>query len=342
MSSGAGFKFPQPKPFTGKPDESTGIIKSREFLAKCELFFAFYDRQFDNDERKTTFVLFICEEAAYAWASVYITAMGVEGHELHDVIKNWAKFKKAFLAQFGSVNPTKTATRDIIALYQTGKVSEYARLFRELAAQTDFNDPSKIAIYERGLKHSMQIALANASASRPDEYEKFVNWTIEVGDSIEFANAPSGGGRRTIRPDKPRSTNQGDNRGGGRPPASSGRPRSGLSREETERHIRENRCFKCHKVGHRSNDPAFHSNANAGGGGAPSGGTTGLPQKTGNATHGKGRRYVEEEDQGDESPDERISLDAASFRPSGSRYPWNEYEDVTLPSVQAKSWRAKN
>lgn len=342
MSSGTGFKFPIPKPFTGKPDESTGVIKSREFLAKCELFFGFYNKQFDDDDKKSTFVLFLCEEAAYAWASVYIAAMGDKENDLHDVIKSWDSFKQAFLAQFGSVDPTKTATRDIIALFQTGKVSEYARKFRELAAQTDFNDASKIAIYERGLKHSMQIALANASANRTDDYEGFVNWTIAIGDSIEFINNPSSGGKQSSRSDKPRSTNQGNNRGGGQPPASSGRPRSGLSREETERHIRENRCFKCHKVGHRSNDPAFHSSTNAGGGGASSGGTTGLPQKTGNATHGKGRRYVEEDDQGDESPDERITLDAASFRPSGSRYPWNEFEDVTLPSVQANSWRAKN
>lgn len=341
MSSGTGFKFPQPKPFTGKPDEATGVIKSREFLAKCDIFFGFYKAQFKEDDTKTIFVLFLCEDAAYAWASVYIAAMGQEEHELHEVLKNWGTFKKAFLAQFGSVNPTKTATRDIIALSQAGKVSEYARTFRELAAQTKFDDSSKIAIYEKGLKDNIKLALANASVWRPDDYEEFVNWTIEIRDNLEFVKQTSGSGHQPIRPNKSRPSNQGGNRGD-RPPASANRARSGLSREETERRIRENRCFTCNKVGHRSNDPAFHPKSNAGSGGPSSGGPTGLPQKAGNATHGKGRRYIEESDQGDESPDERITLDAASFRPSGSRYPWNEFEDVTLPSVQAKSWRAKN
>lgn len=126
--------------------------------------------------------------------------------------------------------------------------------------------------------------------------------------------------------------------GSGRPGPNAGSPRHNLSREEADKHIRENRCFKCHQVGHRANDPKFHPRSNTPGAWAPNASTSNASPTTGNATYGSNGNV--DDDQGSEGPP--LRLDAASFRPSGARLPWREFEEVTLPSDQARSWRTKN
>lgn len=339
MSSG-GFKFPQPKAFDGKTDDLSGASKAREFISKCEIYFAHYDAEFKDHEVRARFVLFLCEESAYAWAAAYIDAMASKQGGLYDTAKKWEDFKKAFLAQFSSIDQKQSATRQLAQLRQSGKVSVYAAKFRELAAQTDWNDDSKIAVYYNGLRDTIKTTIATAT-SIPDKYEEYVNWTIRIGDRLDMAfterSRPSNGPGRNRNRRLPGSSSFSPG-SGGRPGPSANSARSGLSREDAERHMRENRCFKCHQVGHRANDPAFHPQPNASGRGAPSASTSGAPPKAGNATYSRDHQV----DDDSRSEDQALELDAASFRPSGSRLPWREFEEVTLPSDRARSWRTKN
>lgn len=288
MSTSSSFKFPQPKPFDGKPDELSGASKAREFMAKCLLYFGWYSTEFSSGEKKVKFVLFLCEDAAYTWAASYIDAISDSTNSLHGITQDWDKFKSAFLAQFSSVDQEQTATRQLARLRQDGKVSSYAARFRELASQTKWNDESKIAVYYNGLRDAVK-GIVSTAVTCPDKYEEYVNWTIKIGDRLDMASAERA---RTLppgsaRPNRPRNNPSSTNRGfGQRPGPSSGNTRPGLSSEEVERHMRENRCFKCHKEGHRANDPRFHPESNASGRGASTSGSSSIPAKTGNATFG--------------------------------------------------------
>jgi hypothetical protein len=120
-------------------------------------------------------------------------------------------------------------------------------------------------------------------------------------------------------------------------------PRSNLTSEQVKQYFEENRCFKCHKIGHRANDPQFHPESASRGRGAPTGGSSNLPSKAGNATFnsGGGTRAFGNGGPIDNGPEEEnMALDATSFIPSGSVLPWKEYEDVIGPS--SRTWRSKN
>lgn len=280
------FKFPMPDPFLGKPDEASGASNAREFISKVELTFRWHQREFFLATTRVEFVLFLCQGAAFSWASAYIEALGDPRNPLHPRTLSWTRFKKAFLAQFSSIDQAQTATRLITTLKQTGKVSEYAAKFREYAAQTKWNDDSKIAVYHTGLRDTIKTIIAT-SVDIPGRYEDYVNWTIKIGDRLdqaaaERARSAQSSGRNAQTGRNQTSTSNSRNRG--RPNTSNDRPRSSLSREETERYRREGLCFKCGKKGHNSNDPKFHPRPTGAGGSGTAGGATGVSTKTGNAT----------------------------------------------------------
>lgn len=326
------FKFPMPDPFLGKPDEASGASNAREFISKVELTFRWHQWEFFLATTRVEFVLFLCQGAAFSWASAYIEALGDPRNPLHPRTLSWTRFKKAFLAQFSSIDQAQTATRLITTLKQTGKVSEYAAKFREYAAQTKWNDDSKIAVYHTGLRDTIKTIIAT-SVDIPGRYEDYVNWTIKIGDRLdqaaaEHARSAQSSGRNAQTGRNQTSTSNSRNRG--RPNTGNDRPRSSLSREETERYRREGLCFKCGKKGHNSNDPKFHPRPTGAGGSGTAGGAAGVSTKTGNATFGSGNPIVEEED--------ALELDATSFVP-GKVLPWHEYEDVIQSS---EFYRSKN
>lgn len=111
-----------------------------------------------------------------------------------------------------------------------------------------------------------------------------------------------------------------------------------ISLRKKLRDIRENRCFKCHQVGHRWNDPSFHPRTNTPQGGAGAGSTGGPSQKAGNATFEEGSE--------DRQMDDPIRLNAAAYQPRASSLYYNEYVDApqrpaSVPP-ESLSWRSKN
>ncbi|KAG8841437.1 hypothetical protein FRB96_007733, partial [Tulasnella sp. 330] len=188
MSNVAGFKFPTPAEFDGKSDESTGVSKAREFLVKVEIYVGVYSANFPSPVDKSRLILFLCKDAAFSWASLYMPAINNTNHKKQKFLEDWDGFKAAFLAQFSSVDQEATATRELVNIRHTGKVSEFAVRFRELAAQTKWNDESKIVVYLTKLKESIRgIILTTISALT--QYEEFVNWTIKIGDQVETFNS---------------------------------------------------------------------------------------------------------------------------------------------------------
>lgn len=296
MSTPGGFKFPTPKAFDGKPDEFSGASRAREFVSKCELYFTFYTKEFSTDDMKVKFVLFLCEDAAYAWAAAYIGAISDTSSPLYGTTQKWDDFKKAFLAQFSSVDQVQTATRQLTQLKQIGKVSAYAARFRELACQTKWNDESKLAVYYNGLRNAVKDVIAK-TANIPTKYEEYVNWTIGIGDRIDMNTAERA---RTAKPSSDSKEYSSDPDDDAMSPIVRMGLNFGLSLEEIETYMEEKRCFKCHELGHRANDKNYHPK-------------------------------IKFETNDDQASDEQLALEATRDQTRGLR--WSEYEDVILPST---------
>ncbi|KAG8992952.1 hypothetical protein FRB94_011157 [Tulasnella sp. JGI-2019a] len=103
-----------------------------------------------------------------------MAALGDTNHKLHAVLNSASKFKDAFLAQSSSINLVETS----------GKVSEFAARFRELANQTKWNDESKITMFYTKLQDRIKDVII-ASPVIPTKYEEYVNWAIKIGERLE-------------------------------------------------------------------------------------------------------------------------------------------------------------
>lgn len=97
MSSVGGSKFPTPDSFNGKADELTGGSKAREFLTKCDIYISVYNTAFPGDRDKARLVLFLCKDAAYAWAAPWIKALTDGQHPLHADTGDWGTSKRPSL-----------------------------------------------------------------------------------------------------------------------------------------------------------------------------------------------------------------------------------------------------
>ncbi|KAG8990587.1 hypothetical protein FRB94_013247 [Tulasnella sp. JGI-2019a] len=181
------YKFPPPESFNGKPDAQGGS-KAREFFVKCEIYFSFYNDQFKVDINRARFILFLCKDAAYTWASAYMAALGDSSHELHAILNSASKFKDAFLAQFSSINLVESATQELSRLNQSGKISEFTASFKDLASQTKWNDESKIAMFYTKLSDRIKDVIV-ASPVVPTKYKELER-DLKADNQIALGASP--------------------------------------------------------------------------------------------------------------------------------------------------------
>jgi Retrotransposon gag protein len=82
------------------------------------------------------------------------------------VFPNWATFRAEFLAQFVSITDVQIAEMDLAKLTQTGSISEYDRVFRNVTLRIpDMTDQEKRRWFIRGLKPNTQRELVRQKPS---------------------------------------------------------------------------------------------------------------------------------------------------------------------------------
>ncbi|KIL56154.1 hypothetical protein M378DRAFT_17328 [Amanita muscaria Koide BX008] len=91
-NTGLPIKLPFPDPFTGKRHESTG------FLQSCISYMVFYAEQFNNDAKKTVFILLLCKGNASTWSDTKMKKLN------SDTPGTWAEFQIRFNDQWEEVN----------------------------------------------------------------------------------------------------------------------------------------------------------------------------------------------------------------------------------------------
>lgn len=353
MSTQATWKYPTPEPFKNKSDGPS----AREFIDQLELFFDWYGASTFDDEKKCHVTLSLCRDLAHKWAQAYLHArtakagtnaagttvpLSTEVTARQATLKSWEAFKKEFLAQFSSIDEVRSATEAVSRLRHSGPIATYAAEFRQLAAQTEWNEASKIAMFRAHLNARTldQIALA---ADEPSGYEAFVNWVIKLAERSEDRQShikPSTDANRSNQRNnggrfRPRRTGN-NNRNTGQYGVHNGNQSNRLSQQDRESYIKDNRCFICGKVGHISTDANFHPGRNNPAGGTRPSGPSGAPPR--NASMATPNYYERLENEGEERPLTGASTSRTPWQP-----PWNEFEDVDLPDrhTAAMTWEGK-
>ena len=263
--------------------------KAREFIGKCELAFRDHTRRvlevrartrnqefprYISGQEKVEKVLSLCSEQAFDWASVYIENIDNRQWANSRQLYNWDEFRTAFLAQFSSVDPERSAERELQTLRQGNeKIAVHTGKFRNLASQTSWNDEAKIAWYRNTLGQRILDVMA-ASPNIPNDYETFLNWSIRIGENLEFNSQSRGGFGTGNNRSQPNRRNGGtfsssnwrrnDNSGNGASTSNiRSRPNS-LSPEENARYRKENLCFKCGMAGHIARNCRVRQGNNSG------------------------------------------------------------------------------
>lgn len=295
------------------------------------MVFALNAATFTTDAHKVAYAMALCKDLAYAWTKPIMDAYldpnakkaaAGELKNAKDLSDSWALFSTAFLQQFSAVDEALAAERAIAKLVQKGPIAEHTARFRELAAQTEWNDSAKLAAYRGGLRKDVG-EIVSRFPDPPKNLDAYLNWVIKVAEGVENDKGehPPIGRSDSNNCSRPRAN--ASSRNGNRPTQTRSNNRFNLTREEMARYRSENRCYRCGVVGHMANDPQFHPTSGSRGSTGKSSGNSGAATKTANVIHTQNRfqpldNIEEEYDEGMNA----VHLDR----------PW-EFEDLELYSA---------
>ena len=99
FGGGNQMKFPQPTNFSGDRSKTSG------FLTQCGAYFLFHPHLFDTGQKKTVYMLMLCDKNASSWRDTELRkAMGMAGE-----IGTHEQFLERFNTQWGEVNSVASA-----------------------------------------------------------------------------------------------------------------------------------------------------------------------------------------------------------------------------------------
>jgi hypothetical protein len=199
------------------------------------------------------------EGTAAAWMEDTITFT----HELNPATGlpngygRWDQFLTHFEEAFNPIDSASTVLHKLHALKQGNDLSEYISTFKQLCNQAEIHSfNAQKDYFIRRLKPALLSKLCN-SGDIPIEMEAMYKKVISIENAYQLLLS-----HRTSTSD---TQNQSNNRG----PKPRFTPRRNdpdamdidrLSEADKKAYMKEGRCFKCGKKGHRANDPDKHPN----------------------------------------------------------------------------------
>jgi hypothetical protein len=127
--------------------------RAHTFLAECRAFMRMNSSSFPDNDVRILWTLQLCSDKSTNWKRIQMELM--EGNvRPPSYLRDWDDFQTEFLLKWADMNSQKKArARFLAGLKQTTSVRRYAEIFKDLALEADFTDPTILhtAFYE-GLK----------------------------------------------------------------------------------------------------------------------------------------------------------------------------------------------
>ena len=245
-SNGKEIRINNPAEFDGNREHLNS------FLQDCHLYLALNHETYDGEEKKIIFILsYMTKGTAKAWKEAFIQKIMDSSTQNFGTYKDFlAKVHKAFAAA-DIEGDARAALRQL--RQGNGTVDEYNSQFRIIAGRAKITDDTAlIEYYMEGLNAGTlsKIFAQSTIPKKIDEwYEQASKYDAQFRRIKEILARRRGASTATTTQTKrtfaPRYTNTSQ-----KDPNAMDVDR--LTVEEREKHMKENRCFNCHKIGHRS------------------------------------------------------------------------------------------
>lgn len=224
-------KINPPKEFDGNRDETL------EFLTDCENFInTLGATKFDTDTKKIAWTLsYLKGGSAGPWKISFI-----EGHPTS--YGTWDDFKKTFKDTFGTIDHEAKNRLALMNLKQGNtSADDHIVKFRTLLARSGIKENlAQTTLFQTSLNDALRAKIYSHDPL-PTTIEEWYTKASTLDHQWQFANSMKNVGNRSPRPTrdtKIRAVN--------------------LTFAERQKYIKEGRCFRCDKLGHRANNPQFH------------------------------------------------------------------------------------
>ena len=243
-------KICQPPDFNGDREEST------KFLRLVTTYLDINDEIYDTDRRMIAFALsFMKTGPAGVWMEDFLTHAQSVNPLSTTGAKNgygtWEDFVTKFKECFEPIDSAGTALHRLHSLKQGDDLSAHVATFRQLCSKAGITNYNAVKDYFlRGLKPGLMAKLCN-SGDIPDNFDALVRKVISIENAYQLLLSHRSQSSKPVSKKPSRFT-----------PSSSRDPNAmdvdRLTEAEKKEHMRTGKCFRCHKAGHRANDPEFH------------------------------------------------------------------------------------
>jgi Retrotransposon gag protein len=249
-SSGKEIRINNPTEFDGNREHLNS------FLQDCHLYLVLNHETYNEDDKKIIFVLsYMTKGTAKAWKEAFI----------QDIISGPTKsfgtyndFLKNIEKSFAAADVEGDARAVLRQLRQgNGTVDDYISQFRILAGRAKITDETTLIEY---FMEGLNVGILQKIFSQQTIPKKMNEWYEQSSKyDAQYRRIREILGRRrgtssttntnqTKKTFVPRYTNNRETRDPNAMDVDK------LTVEEREKHMKENRCFNCHKIGHRAKD----------------------------------------------------------------------------------------
>jgi len=231
------------------------------FLTQCHLYFFLNEDKFEEDEKKTTFMVSYMRGTAYAQfeerLGAYLADPSGAPLETRRLFAQLATFEAELRLVFGSVDKKRLAERELHALKQRTSAKDYAANFQRLTAGLGWNDDALASQFHAGLKTEVRIAILRKE-TQPANLNELICMAIKEDDLIYQMHLEKKGQAPKKTFNKP---NQGQSRNssnyyGPKPmelDALQKKPKERKSHKGGKASTRKGKCYNCGKEGHFAN-----------------------------------------------------------------------------------------
>ena len=149
-----------------------------------ELFFGFNAKRFPTNEHKVLFASTYLRGPVFEWFNSFLTDFLNNEPDKRDdtveVTQNYSNFKNKQRQVFGNFDKKHLAERRMQSLQQTRSAADYALMFQQLAAQTQWRAVPLVAQFYKGLKDRVKDNIARVN--QPSQFQLIITLAIRIDD----------------------------------------------------------------------------------------------------------------------------------------------------------------